>query len=102
MRDRKPGKDVREYSFEDDGRTPNNPMLPLLVYPQALTEDKQNPSSCKELLAENGWGGAWVDPWVPEHPAGGATVPRHARRGAEGRVDAGLAVTRLCRAHVTA
>ncbi len=24
--------EVREYPFEDDGRIPNNPTLPLLVY----------------------------------------------------------------------
>ena len=28
--------EVREYLFEDDGRIPNNPTLPLLVYSQAL------------------------------------------------------------------
>jgi uncharacterized protein YjlB len=53
--------EVREYTFEDDGRIPNNPMLPLLVYPQALDSSEQDSSRCKELLAENGWGGAWVD-----------------------------------------
>lgn len=31
-----PGIEVREHFFEDEGRIPNNPMLPLLVYPRAL------------------------------------------------------------------
>ena len=53
--------EVREYLFEDDGRIPNNPTLPLLVYSQALDSSEQDSSRCKELLAENGWGGAWVD-----------------------------------------
>jgi uncharacterized protein YjlB len=53
--------EVREYLFEDDGRIPNNPTLPLLVYPQALEGSEQDPSRCRELLVENGWGGAWVD-----------------------------------------
>ncbi len=53
--------EVREYRFEDDGRIPNNPSLPLLVYPQAFDESERDPSRCKELLARNGWGGAWVD-----------------------------------------
>jgi uncharacterized protein YjlB len=53
--------EVREYTFEDDGRIPNNPTLPLLVYSQALDSSEQDSSRCKELLAENGWGGAWVD-----------------------------------------
>jgi uncharacterized protein YjlB len=59
--------DVWEYSFEDDGRIPNNPTLPLLVYPQALAEPDRNPSRCKELLAGNGWGGSWVNGVFPYH-----------------------------------
>ena len=46
--------EVREYLFEDDGRIPNNPTLPLLVYSQALAKSDLDPSSCKELLAKNG------------------------------------------------
>jgi uncharacterized protein YjlB len=57
--------DVREYRFEDDGNIPNNPTLPLLVYPQALSD--LDPSRCKELLSENGWGGSWVDGVFPYH-----------------------------------
>src|SRR5215203_111330 len=53
--------EVREYLFEDDARIPNNPTLPLLVYPQALDGSEQDSLRCKELLAENGWGGTWVD-----------------------------------------
>ncbi|WP_207957027.1 cupin domain-containing protein [Rubrobacter tropicus] len=67
MQGRMPGIDVREYLFEDDGLIPNNPTLPLLFYPQALPEDEQNPSRCKGLLAENGWGGAWVNGVFPYH-----------------------------------
>jgi uncharacterized protein YjlB len=57
--------EVREYRFEDNGAIPNNPTLPLLVYPQALSES--DPSRCKDLLAENGWGGAWMDGVFPYH-----------------------------------
>ena len=53
--------EVREYRFEDDGRIPNNPNLPLLVYPGALGETERDPSRCKERLAGNGWGGAWTN-----------------------------------------
>lgn len=60
MRDEKE-IEVKPYSFEDDGRIPNNPELPLLVYAQALPDEARDPSSCKELLAGNGWGGAWVN-----------------------------------------
>ena len=67
MEDRGPEIEVREYRFEDDGRIPNNPTLPLLVYPQALAEHERDPSRCKELLTGNGWGGAWVDGVFPYH-----------------------------------
>ena len=53
--------EVREYHFEDDGSIPNNPTLPLLVYSQALDSSEQDSSRCKKLLAENGWGGAWLE-----------------------------------------
>jgi uncharacterized protein YjlB len=53
--------EVREHRFQDDGSIPNNPTLPLLVFPQVLAEPDRSPTRCKELLAENGWGGAWVD-----------------------------------------
>lgn len=53
--------EVREHRFEDDGCIPNNPKLPLLFYPRALAGDDLEPSRCKEVLAENGWGGSWVD-----------------------------------------
>ncbi len=65
MEERARGIEVRVYSFEDDGRIPNNPTLPLLVYPQALKE--RDPSRLKGLLAENGWGGAWVNGVFPYH-----------------------------------
>ncbi len=59
--------DVREYRFEDDGRIPNNPTLPLLVYPQALAEGDLTSSHARDLLARNGWGGSWVDGVFPYH-----------------------------------
>jgi len=59
--------DVGEYRFEDDGTIPNNPTLPLLVYPQVLTEDTLDPSRCEEVLSANGWGSSWVDGVFPYH-----------------------------------
>ena len=59
--------DVGEYRFEDDGGIPNNPTLPLLIYPQALAGSDLDPSRCKELLSGNGWGGSWVDGVFPYH-----------------------------------
>jgi uncharacterized protein YjlB len=59
--------EVTEHRFEDDGSIPNNPNLPLLIYPRALEETDLSPSHAKELLAENGWGGAWVNGVFPYH-----------------------------------
>jgi uncharacterized protein YjlB len=53
--------EVRDHLFEDDGRIPNNPKLPLLIYQRVLGEDDLSPSRCKELLAQHGWAGAWVN-----------------------------------------
>ena len=61
MDDRQLEVDLQGYLFEDDGRIPNNPNLPLLVYPRVLSEPERQTSRCKELLAKNGWVGAWVD-----------------------------------------
>lgn len=65
MSDRPKGT-AREYTFEDDGRIPNNP-LPLLVYPEALEESDRQSKKCKELLANNNWLGAWVNGVFPYH-----------------------------------
>ncbi len=65
MGDRAQEIEPRELRFEDDGTIPNNPTLPLLLYPQAL--DGPDPSRCKDLLSENGWGGAWADGVFPYH-----------------------------------
>ena len=67
MKKRARETEVHEYHFEDDGRIPNNPTLPLLVYPQALAGHDRSPSRAKELLAGNGWGGAWVNGVFPYH-----------------------------------
>ncbi len=61
MEDQKRKARVQQHFFEDDGRIPNNPELPLLIYSQALAEPDLSPSRCKELLAENGWGGSWAN-----------------------------------------
>lgn len=67
MDDRQREVEVTEHRFEDDGRIPNNPELALLLYRRALDTSDLSPSRCKELLAGNGWGGAWVDGVFPYH-----------------------------------
>jgi uncharacterized protein YjlB len=52
-------ENVQTILFEDDGSIPNNPDLPLLVYPGALPE--ANAAACRALFERNGWGGTWVN-----------------------------------------
>lgn len=48
------------FLFEDDGRIPNNPTLPLLVYEQAMQGDDLV-DAMRTRFTENGWGGVWVN-----------------------------------------
>lgn len=53
--------DVQTFLFEDDGRIPNNPTLPLLICPAVLPDSRAPASDCRSLFARNGWDGSWVD-----------------------------------------
>jgi uncharacterized protein YjlB len=54
------------YSFADDGAIPNNPALPLLVYPGALDLSGDDPAAtCEAVFAANGWGECWRDGIYP-------------------------------------
>jgi uncharacterized protein YjlB len=55
------------YRFEDDGRTPNNPRLPLLVYRAVLrvSEGRDPATMCEELFARHGWANGWHDGIYP-------------------------------------
>jgi uncharacterized protein YjlB len=50
---------IEEHLFADDGRVPNNPSLPLIVYRGALETGPQCAADCEKLFADNGWSGAW-------------------------------------------
>jgi uncharacterized protein YjlB len=52
-----------KLSFSDDGKTPNNPRCPLLLYRKAvsLTKDYDPAAVFEELFAANGWGRSWRD-----------------------------------------
>lgn len=52
---------MQTYSFQDDGRIPNNPDFPLLVYTGVLEEEHRSASGCRTLFAENGWPRNWVN-----------------------------------------
>ena len=48
------------YHFADDGAIPNNPVLPLLVYPGVLHLAGADPAVIpEEIFAANGWGNGW-------------------------------------------
>lgn len=49
------------YFFDDDGSIPNNPNLPLLVYPNALSGDETKTATCRELLNNRNWSNEWVN-----------------------------------------
>ena len=49
------------YRFEDDGQTPNNPRLPLIVYRDVLSvpEGRDPAAVCEDLFAAHGWANGW-------------------------------------------
>lgn len=50
---------IEEHLFEDDGRVPNNPVLPLVVYRGVLATGSGAATRCEALFAGNGWSGGW-------------------------------------------
>jgi uncharacterized protein YjlB len=57
--------------FKDDGKVPNNPALPALVYKAAIDLGSDPAHAIETLFARNGWGrGQWRDgiyPFVHYH-----------------------------------
>lgn len=52
----------RSHHLVDDGVYPNNPDLPLLIYPQAVAVTGRTPAEAFErLFGSNGWGDSWRD-----------------------------------------
>jgi uncharacterized protein YjlB len=57
----------RSYRFKDDGETPNNPGLPLLIYRNAVRFSPElDPAAVfEELFASHGWKNSWRDSIYP-------------------------------------
>jgi uncharacterized protein YjlB len=59
------------FLFKDDGKVPNNPALPALVYKAAVELGDDPAAAIEKLFARNGWGhGMWRDgifPFVHYH-----------------------------------
>jgi uncharacterized protein YjlB len=54
------GLNVAVHRFDDAGDIPNNPTLPLLIYPAALDLAGLDPAgACIDRFARHGWSGAW-------------------------------------------
>ena len=56
---RAPAPMIEERLFADDGRVPNNPRLPLIVYRGALATGPGAAAACEARFAGNGWSGGW-------------------------------------------
>src|SRR5258708_32081494 len=66
--------DVHTFRFEDDGETPNNPRLPLVVYRAAVNlAGAQDPAAPFErAFAKHGWSDGWrngIYPFLHFHTA---------------------------------
>ncbi|MGE6486769.1 cupin domain-containing protein [Paenisporosarcina sp. NPDC076898] len=46
------------FKFEDDGTIPNNPELPVILYPGVF---KQHPQEIEPTFRLNNWRNSWVD-----------------------------------------
>ena len=95
--------EVQAFRFEDDGETPNNPRLPLLVYRAAfaLEREKDPAVPFERAFAAHGWGDGWrngIYPFLHFHTAthevlgiarGHATVEFGGAKGRKVAVEAG-------------
>lgn len=66
--------DVQAFHFKDDGGTPNNPNLPLLVYRAAvcLAGERDPAAPFERAFARHGWGNGWrngIYPFLHFHTA---------------------------------
>ena len=66
--------DVQAFQFEDDGETPNNPRLPLVVYRAAVNlAGAPDPAAPFErAFARHGWSDGWrngIHPFLHFHTA---------------------------------
>jgi uncharacterized protein YjlB len=52
---------LKTFMFADDGRIPNHPILPLVVYRSALSASADRTAACRALFERNGWHGTWVN-----------------------------------------
>lgn len=52
--------EILTFHFVDDGRIPNHPTLPMIVYRAVLQLDARDPAvTAEQLFAQHGWQGTW-------------------------------------------
>lgn len=53
--------DPKTFQFADDGKIPNNPRLPLLLYEGVLSQSEQSAQGCRDLFQHHNWRNSWVN-----------------------------------------
>jgi len=95
--------DVHTFRFDEDGETPNNPRLPLIVYRHAFAVDRESDPAVpfERAFAAHGWGEGWrngIYPFLHFHTGthevlgiarGSATVEFGGAKGRRLEVEAG-------------
>ncbi|MGF7533586.1 cupin domain-containing protein [Bacillus mexicanus] len=57
------GIETQTYFFQDDGRIPNHPHYPLIVYQDALKDTRQ----AEQIINRHGWSNSWSGSVFPYH-----------------------------------
>jgi uncharacterized protein YjlB len=54
-------REPKIFAFRDDGKIPNNQMLPFIVYRSAVSVDQDSDPAAifEQLFDSNGWGDSW-------------------------------------------
>ncbi|KXZ18991.1 hypothetical protein AXI59_15785 [Bacillus nakamurai] len=58
-------QDIQAFYFEDDGRIPNNPELPLVIYKGIFKADTVK--KAETTLRQNDWSNSWTGGVFPYH-----------------------------------
>ncbi len=54
---------IQTYFFQDDGRIPNHPDFPLVVYQNVFRDTKQ----AERIINRHGWSNSWSGSVFPYH-----------------------------------
>lgn len=54
-------QEPKAYQLESNGKIPNNPQLPLLLYQQLFEQEEGLKQKFENAFSENNWAGSWVN-----------------------------------------